>query len=69
MDLEPFLVSLYVLVDDRVSDARSREPKSKRGVRHSSRRARHLRWRSYASKLRRVRRKELLGEHRRRVGG
>ena len=31
MDLETFLVSLFVLVDDRVSDTRSREPKSKRG--------------------------------------
>jgi hypothetical protein len=28
MDLEAFLVSLFVLVDDRVSDTRSREPKS-----------------------------------------
>jgi len=31
MDLETFLVSLFVLVNDRVSDTRSREPKSKRG--------------------------------------
>ena len=31
MDLETFLISLFVLVDDRVSDTRSREAKSKRG--------------------------------------
>lgn len=31
MDLESFLISLFVLVDDWVSDVRPREPKSKRG--------------------------------------
>src|SRR3954453_14748405 len=31
MDFQTFLVSLFVLVDDRVSGTHSREPKSKRG--------------------------------------
>jgi hypothetical protein len=31
MDLETFLVSLFVLVDDWVSDTRPCEPKSRRG--------------------------------------